>query len=136
MKKQITILIADDNNLMRRTLSVLISGMKDAVLAGEAANGEEAIALAGELLPDIILMDINMSPVNGFEATRKILIQNRAAKIIGISLHNRPSYTKNMLKLGAKGYITKTAPHYEIIEAINTVASGGKYISRDIKDKG
>ena len=135
MEKQITILIADDNNLMRRILKVLISGMKDAVLAGEATNGEEAIALAGELLPDIILMDINMSPVNGFEATRKILIQNPAAKIIGLSLHNQPSYTKNMLKLGAKGYITKTVPHYEIVEAINIVASGGKYISKDINDK-
>jgi len=135
MEKQIAILIADDNNLMRRTLSVLISGMKNAVLAGEATNGEEAIALAAKLLPDIILMDIDMSPVNGFEATRKILIQNPAAKIIGISLHKHPSYTKNMLKMGAKGYITKTASHHEIIDAINTVAAGGKYISRDIKDK-
>ncbi len=135
MEKQIAILIADDNNIMRKTLRVLISEMKNAILAGEATNGEEAIALAAELLPDIILMDINMSPVNGFEATRKILIQNPAAKIIGLSLNKQPSYTKNMLKLGAKGYITKTTPHREIIEAINTVATGGKYICKDIEDK-
>ena len=135
MEKQITILIVDDNNLMRRTLKVLISEMKNATLAGEAINGQEAIALAAELLPDIILMDINMSPVNGFEATRKILTQNPAAKIIGISLQKQPSYTKNIMKLGAKGYVTKSAPHQEIIEAINTVATGGKYISKDIADK-
>ena len=135
MEKQITILIADDNNLMRRTLRVLISEMKNVILSGEATNGEEAIALAAQLLPDVILMDINMSPVNGFEATRKILIQNPAARIIGLSLNKQPSYTRNILKLGAKGYVTKSASHEEIIDAINIVAKGGKYISKDMESK-
>lgn len=133
MKKQITVLIADDNKLMLKTLSMLISGMEDVHLAGEASNGEEAIAFAKELSPDIILMDINMSPVNGFEATRKILMQNPAAKIIGLSLHNQATYAKNMLKLGAKGYVTKSASHEKIIEAIKIVAAGGKYIDKEIE---
>jgi DNA-binding NarL/FixJ family response regulator len=133
MKKQITVLIADDNKLMRKTLSLLISGIENVHLAGEASNGEEAIKLAKELSPDIILMDINMSPVNGFEATRKILMQNPAAKIIGLSLHKQASYAKNMLKLGVKGYVTKSAAHEEIIEAIKTVAAGRKYMDKDIE---
>jgi two-component system, NarL family, invasion response regulator UvrY len=135
MKKQITVLIVDDNKLMRNTLSLLISGTDGLQLAGEARSGEEAIALAKELSPDIILMDINMSPVNGFEATRKILKHNPAAKIIGLSLHTEPTYAKNMLKLGAKGYVTKSASHQEIIEAIMKVAAGGKYICNDLEGK-
>jgi len=79
-------------------------------------------------------MDIIMSPVNGFEATRKILKQNPIAKIIGFSMHNQASYAKNMLQLGAKGYVTKSAPHQEIIEAIRTVAAGRKYIDKSLAD--
>ena len=133
MKKQITVLIADDNKLMREILSKLISGTENLLLAGEASNGEEAIKLAGEISPDIILMDINMSPVNGFEATRKILLQNPDIKIIGLSLHNKPSYKKNILQLGAKGYIAKSNSHLKIIEAIKEVAAGKKYIDEDTK---
>ena len=126
-------MIADDNNRMRQTLKVLIASMENAVVLGEAHNGEDAITLANKLLPDIILMDINMSPVNGFEATRKILRQNPATRIIGLSLHQQPSYAKNMLKIGACGYVTKSASHLEIIEAIRTVAAGGKYIDKEIR---
>ncbi len=120
---------------MWKTLSFLISGTEGLQLAGVARNGEEAITLAKELSPDIILMDINMSPVNGFEATRKILKQNPAARIIGLSLHTAPAYARNMLKLGAKGYVTKTASHQEIIEAIMKVAAGGKYIDKALEGK-
>jgi len=114
---------------------MLISGTEDLQLVGEAKSGEEAIALARELSPDIILMDINMSPVNGFEATRKILKYTPAARIIGLSLHTSPAYARNMLKLGAKGYVTKSAAQQEIIEAIMKVAAGGKYIDKALKDK-
>lgn len=124
MEKQIAILIADDNAPMRNALKILISEMNNARVAGEATSGEEAIVLAARLLPDVILMDINMSPVNGFEATRKILTQNPSARIIGLSLHWQSSYIEIMLSLGAKGYITKNAPHQEIIDIINTVATG------------
>lgn len=135
MKKEITVLIADDNKLMQKALSLLISGTDGLQLAGEARSGEEAIALAKELSPDIILMDINMSPVNGFEATRKILKHNQSARIIGLSLHKEPTYAKNMFKMGAKGYVTKSAAHKEIIDAIMKVAAGGNYIGKDLEGK-
>ncbi len=120
---------------MWKTLSLLISETEGLQLAGIARNGEEAIALAKELSPDIILMDINMSPVNGFEATRKILKHDPVAKIIGLSLYTEPAYARNMLKLGAKGYVTKTAAHQEIIAAIIKVAAGGKYIDKVLEGK-
>lgn len=132
-REQITVLIADNNKLMRETLGLVISGMENAELVGTAKNGEEAIVLAKEKLPDIILMDINMSPVNGFEATRKILKHNPAVKIIGLSLHKKTSYAKNLMQLGARGYVTKSATFQEIIVAIMKVAAGGKYIDKDLE---
>ncbi|HMU46852.1 MAG TPA: response regulator transcription factor [Chitinophagaceae bacterium] len=132
MQKLITVLIADNNHHMRESLKVLLSAHDNISLVGEAKNGEEAMTLAAGLEPDIILMDINMSPVNGFEATRKILKQFPAIKIIGLSLHTEPSYCRNMLRLGAKGYVTKISPYSEIMVAIKEVAAGGKYIDKNI----
>jgi CheY-like chemotaxis protein len=133
MEKPINVLIADDNNFFRETLRILLAGADNIVLAGEAKNGEEAIALAASLCPCIILMDINMTPVNGFEATRKILKQNPANRVIGLSMHSEASYCKNLLRLGAKGYVTKSAPYTAIIDAILEVAAGGKYIDKAVQ---
>jgi two-component system invasion response regulator UvrY len=132
MNKAITILIADDNSFMRESLRFLISRVENFRFVGEAVSGFEAIALAKELMPDIILIDINMAPVNGFEATRKIIKQNPEARIIGLSVHKQPSYAKNILQLGAKGYLTKSSPHKEIIYAINIVAEGKEYICQEL----
>lgn len=134
MEKQITILIADDNHRVRESLRMLIGEMEHIKFVGEAANGSEAIALAAELSPDIILMDINMSPVNGFEATRQILQQDPSSRIIGLSLHSLPFYARNLLQLGAKGFISKSASHLDIMEAIRIVAAGGEYIDQDLRD--
>lgn len=135
MRKQITILIADDNALMRGMLRMIIDSINEISIAAECKNGEEIIALAREYSPDIILMDINMSPVNGFEATRKILKENPGIKIIGLSMHNKISYARNMMQLGACGYICKSSPYNEIIDAIKKVAGGGKYIDKSIADQ-
>ncbi len=132
MAKQITVLIADDNFHMRESLRILLSPLENMTIAGEATNGEEAILLAAELQPDIILMDINMSPVNGFEATRKILKQFPAIKIIGLSLHSEPAYCRNLMRLGARGYVTKSSPYEEIIIAIREVAAGGTHVDKGV----
>lgn len=134
MSKAITILIADDNDFMRETLRFLISRMQAFELIGEAKSGQEAIGMAIQFSPDIILMDINMTPVNGFEATRKILKQNPAARIIGLSVHKQPSYARNILQLGARGYITKSSTHKEIIHAIEQVHAGKEYVCTELSD--
>jgi DNA-binding NarL/FixJ family response regulator len=133
MPKPITVLIAEDNFHMRESLQVLFAPLENIHVVGEACNGDEAIAMAEQFQPDIVLMDINMSPVNGFEATRKIHKNNPAIKIIGLSLHAEVSYCRNMLRLGARGYVTKSSPYNEIIVAINEVAAGGKYIDKRIQ---
>ena len=132
MDKAITILIADDNKYIRETIRFLISRYDNLQLIGEAESGEEAILMAKQLKPDIILIDINMAPVNGFEATRKILKNSPTTKIIGLSVHKQPSYAKNILQLGAKGYVTKSSPHKEIIDAILQVAQGKEYICTEL----
>lgn len=134
MADAITILVVDDNNFMRETLKFLISRVSRFKLIGEATSGQEAINMAQEFSPDIILLDINMSPINGFEATRKILKQNPLTKIIGLSVHKQPSYAKNILQLGAKGYLTKSSPHKEIIEAINAVYEGREFVCSELTD--
>jgi len=133
MKKQLTILIADDNDLMREALNMVLSLWDNVKLVREARNGEEAILLAVEILPDIILMDINMSPVNGFEATEKILTLNSKIKIIGLSVNRQASYARNMVLLGARGYLIKTSSYKEIIIAIETVIEGDIYIDKTIE---
>jgi two-component system, NarL family, invasion response regulator UvrY len=133
MPKTITVLIADDNFHIRESLQILLEPLEYIDLVGEATNGEEAIALAAQLQPDIILLDINMSPKNGFEATRKIIKQNPAVKIIALSLHSEVSYCRNMLRLGAKGYVCKSSPFRDIIKAIAEVAAGGKYIDKTVQ---
>jgi len=134
MAEAITILIVDDNNFMRETLKFIISRVSRYKLIGEATSGQEAINMVQQVSPDIILLDINMSPINGFEATRKILKQNPDTKIIGLSVHKQPSYAKNILQLGAKGYLTKSSPHKEIIEAIDTVYEGKEYVCSELSD--
>lgn len=135
MGKQMTILIVDDNHLMRETLRLIVASIQNLKLIGEARNGEEAIKMACEQSPDIVLMDINMSPINGFEATRKILEENPTIKIIGLSMHKKPAYVQKMLQLGAKGYLSKSDTHNEIIEVIKKVAAGEKYIPKNIDRK-
>lgn len=131
----IRIIIADDHQLIRETWKLMLEQDERFVVVAECTNGTETIQAASELSFDVILMDINMHPVNGFEATKKILKQNPSARIIGISVNDQPSYARNMMQLGAKGFVTKDSPRHEMALAIDTVHNGGKYICEDIKKK-
>jgi two-component system invasion response regulator UvrY len=133
--EQIRIVIVDDHPLIRETWKVLLELDKRFIVIAQCSNGAEAIDAAREYTPDIILMDINMHPINGFEATRKIVTQNPTVKIIGMSVNNQPSYARNMLQLGAKGYVTKNSTKEEMASAITTVHNGGQFICEEVKQK-
>ncbi|HEV8286723.1 MAG TPA: response regulator transcription factor [Chitinophagaceae bacterium] len=133
--ESIRIVITDDHQMIRETWKLLLEQDKRFIIIAQCSNGAEAINAAKNLSPDIILMDINMRPVNGFEATRKIAQQHPSVKIIGMSVNNQPSYARNMLQLGAKGYITKNSTKEEMMNAIITVYNGGRYICEEIRDK-
>lgn len=132
--KKISIHIADDHKLIRETWSYVLELDDRLEVVAQSSEGKEAIEDALRVKPDVILMDINMAPVSGLDATRQILQQLPDVKIIGVSMHSQPSYAKQMLKIGAKGYVTKNSSREEMIEAILAVYNGQKFICEEIKN--
>lgn len=132
--KKISILIADDHLLIRQAWSILLGSHADFSVVAECESGEEAVALAKTLQPDIILMDINLKGMNGIEATRQICTFAPGTKIVAVSLHSQPAYARKMMQMGAAGYVTKNSSRQEMIEAILQILSGKRYICKEIKD--
>ena len=130
---KITILIVDDHKLIRDTWSFILNSDPRFQVIAETDSGKSAIELAESNQPNIILMDINMSPMNGFEATKEIRKISPDSRIIGVSMHSQPAYAKKMLQVGAMGYITKNSSKEEMIAAITEVAQGNKYICHEVK---
>jgi DNA-binding NarL/FixJ family response regulator len=135
MPHPIRIILVDDHDLVRESWKTLLDKENSFSVIAQCKNGSEAIELAGALLPDIMLMDINMSPVNGFEATQKITESSPTVKIIGISINNNPRYATKMISLGARGFVTKTSPFSELKMAIQRVHNGESYICQEIHKK-
>lgn len=131
--EKITILIADDHKLIRETWSFILNSDPRFQVVSQCSNGEEAVAEAQRLRPKVALLDINMTPVTGLEATQQIRKYSPATKIIGVSMHSQPAYVKKLLKLGAHGYVTKNSPQNEMFEAIVEVNKGGRYICSEVK---
>jgi DNA-binding NarL/FixJ family response regulator len=131
---EINILIADDHKLIREAWSFILNSDPRFHVVSECENAEEAVKEARAKSPHIILMDINMEPFSGLEATRKIRIESPFSRIIGVSMHAHPGYAMKMLKMGACGYITKNSSREEMINAILAVNGGNKYICHEIKN--
>jgi DNA-binding NarL/FixJ family response regulator len=131
--EKITILIADDHKLIRETWTYILNGDPRFQVISECGDSETAVELARQKRPHIILMDINMAPFNGFEATEKIRRVSPGSKIIGVSMHSQPAYAKKMLQVGAKGYVTKNSSKEEMFAAITEVYKGNKYVCDEIK---
>ncbi len=132
--EKISILLVDDHRLIRDSWSFILNSDPRFEVVAETSNGEEAIEMAISIKPDIILMDVNMTPVNGFDATRQIRKILPEAKIIGVSMHTMPAYAKRMLQLGALGYVTKNSSKEEMLTAILEVNEGRKYICEEVKN--
>ena len=132
--EKISVLIADDHKLIRETWSYILNNDSRFVVVGECGDSEEAVEMAKTKRPQIVLMDINMNPISGFEATERIRKVSPGSKIIGVSMHSQPAYAKKMLQVGAKGYVTKNSSKEEMIKAILEVQNGNKYICEEIKN--
>src|SRR5262245_44780019 len=125
----IRIILVDDHKLVRESLCLLLGYDHRFSIIKECDNGTDAIQQARTLLPDIMLVDVNMSPVNGFEVVKNVLETHPKTKIIGISVNNHPQYVNHMLSLGAWGFVTKGSNLDEITNAIIAVHEGKKYVS-------
>ena len=120
----IKVLIADDHPMFREGVRSMLRREGSVELVGEAATGSSAIALAAELQPDVILMDVHMPDVNGIEATRRILHQHPHIHVLVLTMFEDDDSVFAALRAGARGYLLKGADKAEIVRAINGVASG------------
>lgn len=129
----IKVLIVDDHKLLRQGLSALLESAKDIKVIGEAQSGEDAIKMAKDLLPDIVLMDIEMPGLGGIEATRKISKScGKHTRVIVLSVLDTAPFPSRLIKIGASGYLNKDSTSEEILDAIRTVSTGETYLSPGI----
>ena len=129
----IRVAIADDHSRLRQAGVFILSRIPGISIVAECSNGLEAIKAAQRHTPDVILMDINMEPVNGIEATARIMKQHPSTRIIGMSVHKDRSYVNRMLGAGAAGYVTKNSPSEEMVHAIKLVSKGRVYLCEEIR---
>jgi DNA-binding NarL/FixJ family response regulator len=128
----IRIILVDNHQLVRESWKILLENNPRFEVIADCDNGHSAIEHARKLSPDIMLIDINMSPFNGFAVTEQIIEKIPSVRIIGISVSNQTKYATDMMKLGARGYLTKTSPLEEIIHGILEVHRGELYICKEI----
>ena len=125
---KIQVLLVDDHAMFRAGLRVLLEGQEDIRVIGEAVDGKEAIEKSRELKPDIVLLDIGMSGMNGLEAARRIREQSPESRILALTMHDNEEYFFEMLKAGGAGYILKEAAPSELLLAIRSLDQGGSYL--------
>jgi DNA-binding NarL/FixJ family response regulator len=132
--KSIKILLADDHLLVRNGIKSLLEEEDSLKVIGEAANGQEALDLAKELKPDLLIIDVRMPIMDGIEAVGHLYKYAPDTKAIVLSMHDSEEYILKSIKAGASGYLLKDTGKPEFIKAINTISKGGKYFSGDISN--
>ena len=132
MSRQIDILLVDDHALLRKGLAALLAAEADITVVGEAGDGEEAIAQAQALQPDVVIMDISMPGLSGIDATRQICADSPDSKVIALSINSSKRFVDDMLEAGASGYLLKESAPEELVQAINAVIRGEMYLSTAI----
>jgi DNA-binding NarL/FixJ family response regulator len=132
---RIRVLLADDHLLIRSGIRSLLEKNQDVEVVGEASEGLEALQLAAELSPDIVLMDIAMKGMNGLEATKRLLAVNPSLKVIILSMHVTEPYVSQALRIGASGYLAKRSALVELRAAIDSVVRGETYLCAEVPSR-
>ena len=130
--KKITVLLAEDHTIVREGFRKMLELETGLEVAGEAQDGRQAVALAKKLRPDVVLMDIAMPLLNGLEATRQILKENPAAKVLMLSAHSDDAYVTNATEAGAVGFLLKQTSAHDVCRAIREVHAGKTFFSPSI----
>jgi DNA-binding NarL/FixJ family response regulator len=134
INRPIKIILADDHQIVRQGLRILLEAEPDMEIIAEADNGRKVLKLVQELLPDVIIMDLSMPELNGIEATRQILSEAPAVKVIALSMHSDSLFVLNMIKSGASGYLLKDCALEELVKAIRAVVDHRTYLSPGVSD--
>ena len=125
----VRLVIVDDHPLVRDGLRARLSVVAGLQVIGEAASGEQALALAGALLPDLMLVDVGMRGMNGIELAHALRERNPAIKVLMLSMYDNREYVLSAIRAGARGYVLKESPTEDILAAITAVCAGGSYFS-------
>ncbi len=128
----INVLLVDDHDLVRIGIRRLLGDVNGIKVVGEAKSGEEAVRIARELKPHVVLMDVKMPGIGGLEATRKLLRADPEVKIIAVTVYGEEPFPSRLLQAGAVGYITKGSSLDEMVQAIRTVYGGQRYLSPEV----
>jgi DNA-binding NarL/FixJ family response regulator len=120
----IRVLLADDQELVRSGFRLILELADGIEIAGEAADGQEAVRLAKELQPDVVLMDVRMPKLDGIEATRRLRQAGLAARVLVLTTFDLDEYVYDALRAGASGFLLKDAPREQLVNAVQTVARG------------
>jgi DNA-binding NarL/FixJ family response regulator len=121
---KITVLLADDHSVVRRGFRRMLEDDDAIAVVGEAASGDEAIAMAASLHPAVVVMDVAMPGTNGLAATRKILAEHPAAAVLMLSMHSEETLVRQAMDSGARGYVLKNALDLDLAAAVKKVAAG------------
>jgi DNA-binding NarL/FixJ family response regulator len=127
--KRIRVLLADDHAVVRQGFKMILAAEPDMEIVGEAGNGREAVELAGEARPDVVVMDVAMPELNGIEATRRLATAAPHARVLALSMHKDSVYVREILRAGARGYLLKDSVAADLVAAVRAIASGEGYIS-------
>jgi DNA-binding NarL/FixJ family response regulator len=134
-EKRITVLLADDNALVRTEFKKILALEDDLEVVGEARNGQQAVAMAKKLRPALVLMDVVMPLLNGLQATCQILKAHPASKVLVLSAHSDEAYIAAAVNSGAKGYLIKQTSIDNVCEAIRKVHNGNTFFSPSIPSR-
>jgi DNA-binding NarL/FixJ family response regulator len=125
---KLRILLADDHQMFREGLRAIVNSQTDMEVVGEADNGREAVRLAQQLQPDVVVMDISMPEMNGLKATERLKESSPAINVLTLTRHADAGYLHQLLRAGAGGYVLKRSAVEELVRAIRAVASGQHYL--------
>lgn len=128
----IKVLVVDDHELVRTGIARMLDDQEGIRVVGQADSGEQAVQMARDLSPDVVLMDIKMPGIGGLEATRRMLRQDDGLRVIAVTVCEEEPFPSRLMQAGAAGYLTKGADMDEMVRAIKVVNSGQRYISPEI----
>jgi DNA-binding NarL/FixJ family response regulator len=135
MNEPLRILIAEDHQTVREGIKLLISAQPDMAVVGEAGDGEDAVKLAKELSPDLVLMDVSMPGMNGLRATKELRRINASVRILTLTRHTDDGYLRQLIGAGSNGYVLKQSAPEQLINAIRTVATGESFLDPSLTQR-
>lgn len=131
----LTLVLADDHQIVRQGLRAILRGEGDIELVGEAARGDEAIHLVERLQPDVLVLDLMLPDMNGLEVTRRLSAKSSRTRVVILSMHANEAYVVEAMRAGANAYVLKEASATELLQAIHSAADGQRFLSSSISER-